>query len=63
MTMGSAEGRPHEATAAGVFAVDPEIGRDLARVDWESTPLGPPDGWSQSLRTAVSILLSSRFSM
>jgi len=63
MTMGSAEGRPHEATAADVFAVDPEIGRDLARVDWGATPLGPPAGWPQSLQTAVSILLSSRFSM
>src|SRR6201992_2834452 len=28
-----------------------------------STPLGPVDGWPQSLRTAVNILLSSRFSM
>lgn len=46
-----------------VFRADQEIGRDLAAVDWASTPLGPPDGWPQSLRTAVSILLSSRFSM
>src|ERR1700747_3093768 len=28
-----------------------------------STPLGPVDEWPQSLRTAVNILLSSRFSM
>ncbi|WP_307533153.1 SpoIIE family protein phosphatase [Streptomyces sp. V3I8] len=48
---------------AGVFAADAEVGRDLARVDWSRTPLGPPDRWPQSLRTAVSILLSSRFSM
>ncbi|CAN5560538.1 SpoIIE family protein phosphatase [soil metagenome] len=46
-----------------VFSADPEVGRDLAEVDWTSTPLGSPDGWPQSLRTAVSILLSSRFSM
>ncbi|BEL02886.1 SpoIIE family protein phosphatase [Actinoplanes sichuanensis] len=45
------------------FSADPEVGADLAAVDWEATPLGPPDGWPQSLRTAVSILLSSRFSM
>ncbi|MFD0687829.1 SpoIIE family protein phosphatase [Actinomadura fibrosa] len=47
----------------GVFGADSEIGRDLADVDWAATPLGPPSGWPQSLRTAVSILLSSRFSM
>jgi hypothetical protein len=48
---------------AVVFRADQEIGRDLAAFDWESTPLGPVDGWPQSLRTAVNILLSSRFSM
>ncbi|WP_264068978.1 SpoIIE family protein phosphatase [Mycolicibacterium komossense] len=46
-----------------VFRADDEVGRDLAAVDWESTPLGLPDEWPQSLRTAVSILLSSRFPM
>ncbi|MGY4712640.1 SpoIIE family protein phosphatase [Mycolicibacterium sp. CBM1] len=42
---------------------DDHVGRDLTRVDWSATPLGSPAGWPQSLRTAVSILLSSRFSM
>ena len=46
-----------------VFRADQEIGRDIAAVDWLSTPLGPVDGWPQSLRTAVNILLASRFSM
>jgi hypothetical protein len=46
-----------------VFRADEEIGRDLAAVDWTSTPLGPVEGWPQSLRTAVNILLSSRFAM
>ncbi|GIE82141.1 histidine kinase [Actinoplanes philippinensis] len=45
------------------FSADPAVGADLAAVDWEATPLGPPQGWPQSLQTAVSILLSSRFSM
>lgn len=31
--------------------------------DWESSPLGTVDDWPQSLKTAVHILLSSRFSM
>lgn len=49
--------------AGDVFAADPEVGRDLARVDWAGTPLGDPSGWPQSLQTAVRILLRSRFSM
>ncbi|GLW35390.1 SpoIIE family protein phosphatase [Actinoplanes regularis] len=48
---------------ADVFAAGGEVGRDLATVDWSATPLGPPEGWPQSLRTTVSILLSSRFPM
>ena len=32
-------------------------------VDWRSTALGEPTAWPQSLRTAVNILLSSRFPM
>ncbi|MFD5988192.1 SpoIIE family protein phosphatase [Streptomyces cyaneofuscatus] len=46
-----------------VFTADRNIGRELARVDWSATPLGEPRDWPQSLRTAVSILLSSKFAM
>jgi PAS domain S-box-containing protein len=46
-----------------MIAADEEVGRDLAAVDWPATPLGPPGKWPQSLRTAVDILLSSRYSM
>ena len=36
-------GHEHDrSTLTGVFAEDPEIGRDLASVDWAATPLGPP---------------------
>ncbi|WP_016823235.1 SpoIIE family protein phosphatase [Streptomyces viridosporus] len=64
--MERSEDAAHELVAtagADVFAADEEVGRDLARVDWAATSLGPPDQWPQSLQTAVSILLSSRFSM
>jgi PAS domain S-box-containing protein len=57
--MNGDDNRPSPA----LFSADPEIGTDLAAVDWEATPLGGPDSWPQSLQTAVSILLSSRFSM
>ncbi len=40
-----------------------ETGRALEAVDWEATPLGPSDAWPQSLKTAVRILLSSKFAM
>lgn len=46
-----------------VFDAGGSVGRDHARVDWAATPLGPPQSWPQSLQTAVSILLSSRFPM
>src|SRR5215470_6479560 len=54
-----------EARRSGgdVFAGGGDVGRDLAAVSWERKPLGPPSQWPQSLETAVSILLSSRFSM
>ena len=58
-----AEREPLSAADAAVFGADEDVGRDLAAVDWSATPMGPPATWPQSLRTAVSILLSSRFSM
>ncbi|WP_328470824.1 SpoIIE family protein phosphatase [Actinoplanes sp. NBC_00393] len=61
--MSGSEHRPSPRSGVDVFAADREVGTDLAGVDWASTPLGPPAGWPQSLQTAVSILLSSRFPM
>ena len=31
--------------------------------DWSLSPLGPPEGWPQSLRSVVSLLLRSKFPM
>lgn len=62
--MGAAEERePSAASASALVGADADVGRDLSAVDWSATPLGPPSTWPQSLRTAVSILLSSRFPM
>ena len=47
-------------------ASHPPRGDMAARIaghDWAATPLGALDGWPQSLRTAVRIVLSSRFAM
>ena len=51
---------------AGVDEVFPDGSEMAARmraVDWDATGLGPVDRWPQSLRTAVRILLTSRFAM
>ncbi|HEY8611947.1 MAG TPA: ATP-binding protein [Roseomonas sp.] len=38
--------------------------RELCRThDWGATPLGPVDGWDQSLRATVKTLLTSRYPM
>ncbi|WP_371621585.1 SpoIIE family protein phosphatase [Streptomyces sp. NBC_01116] len=62
--MAVSEGSGGRAAAGDdVFSADVEVGKDLGAVDWATHPLGLPALWPQSLRTAVSILLSSRFSM
>ncbi len=40
-----------------------EMGALLRAKDWSATPIGPVASWPQSLRTALSILLSSRHPM
>jgi signal transduction histidine kinase/DNA-binding response OmpR family regulator len=37
--------------------------RLIRQKDWSATPLGPLEGWPQSLRTAVGICTESRFPM
>ena len=40
-----------------------EMGERIRQLDWSQTQLGPVDTWPQSLITAVSIMLGSRFPM
>jgi hypothetical protein len=40
-----------------------EMGARVRAKDWSTTPLGPPETWSRSVQTAVSICLNSRFPM
>lgn len=40
-----------------------EMGARMRAHDWSHSPLGPPEQWPQSLRTVVSLLLTSRFPM
>jgi signal transduction histidine kinase len=39
------------------------VGALMRAHDWSTSPLGPPDGWPQALRTVVGLLLQSRFPM
>ena len=51
-------GKPEDCLAGGG-----EMGALMRSLDWSKTLLGPVSSWPQSLRTAVSILLASRFPM
>jgi signal transduction histidine kinase len=44
-----------------IFVGASELARRMRELDWARTPIGPVEGWPQSLRTAVSICLESRF--
>ena len=46
-----------------VFTGGGETGSLMRSLDWSKTTLGRVDGWPQSLRTAVGIVLESRFPM
>src|SRR4051794_11991719 len=50
-------------TARASLAGGGPVGRDLLAVDWERTPLGPPERWPRALASIVQVLLTSRFSM
>ena len=46
-----------------LFTGGGELGALMQTVDWAATPLGPVEGWPQSLRTTLDICLRSAFPM
>lgn len=34
---------------------------EISAIDWSTNPLGPPEGWPSTLKTAVQMMLESRF--
>ena len=48
-------------SAEDALAGGGEMGALIRSIDWSKTPLGPAASWPQSLKTALSICLSSRF--
>ena len=51
------------ASGAGPFPGGGEMGRRVREHDWSTTPLGPIASWPESLRTAVRLVLDSRYPM
>jgi PAS domain S-box-containing protein len=45
------------------FTGNNEMARLINSKDWSQTTLGPIDGWPQSLRTTLSLMLNTRFPM
>lgn len=60
-TIPSTSPQSQHLAAEGFLAGGGAMGGLMSRYDWTSTPLGPPDSWPQSLRTAVSICLTTPF--
>ncbi|NJK47609.1 hypothetical protein HC931_04950, partial [Candidatus Gracilibacteria bacterium] len=46
-----------------LFVGSSEMAQLMRSLDWSKTPIGAVQTWAQSLRTAVSICLHSRFPM
>jgi hypothetical protein len=40
-----------------------EMAERIRGYDWSASPLGPPEAWPQALKTAVGIVLSTKFPM
>ncbi len=49
--------------ADSMFSGGGEMGRLMRAFDWQQTPVGPVSKWPQSLRTAVRLILTSRYAM
>ena len=64
MSVAANEHSPHDAAGLGHL---PWGGKSMSErvrdFDWANHPLGPQENWPQSLKTAVRIMLTSRFAM
>ena len=62
--MDRSAGREKSLATPGDWLVrDSEMAALVRAFDWASTPLGPMEGWPESLKVAVGICLNSRFPM
>jgi PAS domain S-box-containing protein len=49
--------------SAGFLSGGGEMGALMRAHDWSDSPLGPPEGWPESLRAVVALMINSRFPM
>jgi PAS domain S-box-containing protein len=61
--MGSGNEKAMASARAGWLTGGGEMGKLIRVMDWSRTPVGAIDSWPQSLKTAVNILLNSRYPM
>src|SRR6201981_750619 len=54
---------PASSLSVAFLAGGGEAGERLRALDWTRHPLGPPEGWPQSLKTIVRVILDSRYAM
>ena len=59
----TASKNPTQPARHECFAGNGEMAARMQSFDWSKTPIGPVEGWPQSLRTAVRIMLTSRYAM
>lgn len=57
--MGDSGTASEDQGAANCLARGGEMGSRIRSFDWANSPLGPHDGWPQSLKTSLSICLNS----
>jgi len=53
----------NKSASADFLAGGGEMGALTRTYDWSASPLGPPESWPQSLRTAIRILLNTNHPM
>lgn len=56
-------GQSHSTAMDSIFSGGGEMGALMRALDWSKTAVGPVSNWPQSLKTAVRIILASRFAM
>jgi len=61
--MTATDKRPNNQDPLAFLAGGGEMGERVRSFDWSKTPLGPLEHWSPSLKTAVRIVLGSRYQM
>ena len=61
--MDAGQARNRDSAAADWLGAGGEMARLIRSKDWSQTAVGSPENWPQSLRSALGIMLHSRYQM